>query len=106
MFFSIKSVFSGLYFIVIVNEDFDWKGVREIVIVVMKYCDEKNLKCVLFDFWRVKNVDSVLENFYFVYEDFKEINIDKLMWFVLFVYYMDCSYDFVEMVLCNIGYNI
>lgn len=106
MFFSIKSVLSGPYFIVTANEDFDRKGAREIAIAVTKYCDEKNLKRVLFDFRRAKNVDSVSENFYFAHEDSKEINIDKSMRSALLVHHMDRSHDFVETVLRNTGHNI
>ena len=94
------------YFVAIVGEDFDREGAREMAISIMDYSRENKIDRLMIDLRSARNVDSVSDKFFFVHEDFREIQINDALQVAFLVNYMDTSHDFIETVMRNTGHNV
>ena len=67
---------------------------------------ELNIRCFLFDVRSVSNVSSVLENYFFAYEDTTALGLSRNNRAAILVSEEDRSHNFAETTLRNFGYDV
>lgn len=97
---------SGDYIVVRVSGDITSEIARNFSLDADQAGSEHGLKRYLFDMTRATNVESILRNYQYAYEDMAEMDLDRSARSAVLVSPQDRSHDFVETVATNAGYNV
>lgn len=102
----IKISDSGKYIIVRVNEDMTRTLAESLGLEAMHLGSKKNLNKFLYDLRNSRNKETLNSNYIFVNQDLKRLEPNPENKIAMLTSPNDKSYDFIETVLRNAGYNV
>ena len=106
MSFKIALSENGTHLRVRVDEPMSRTLATEIAEALTKLAEKHGVKNYLYDVRNAPNVESVIDNYTFAYEDMSKMEIDREANVAILIREDDTSHDFVETALRNAGYNV